>query len=111
MLTTALIALAILAGCSESVVYPTIPSSVSIRQTGDFVAGQDFDASKFEVKVTYLSGASEVLENAALELWGSVADGVTAGDQVYVKVDERFGYEAVIRSIDSSNEEEELRKY
>ena len=86
LLTTALIALAILAGCSESVVYPTIPSSVSIRQTGDFVAGQDFDASKFEVKVTYLSGASEVLENAALELWGSVADGVTAGDQVYVNV-------------------------
>ncbi len=94
LLTTALIALAILAGCSESVVYPTIPSAVSIRQTGDFVAGQDFDASKFEVKVTYLSGASEVLENAALELWGSAADGVTAGDQVYVNVGKNIdGYD------------------
>lgn len=94
LLTTALIALAILAGCSESVVYPTIPSAVSIRQTGDFVAGQDFDASKFEVKVTYLSGASEVLENAALELWGSADDGVTAGDQVYVNVGKNIdGYD------------------
>ena len=42
---------------------------------------------------------------------GKALMGHKVGDQVYVKVDERFGYEAVIRSIDSSNEEEELRKY
>ena len=42
---------------------------------------------------------------------GKALMGHKVGDQVYVKVDERFGYEAVIRSIDSSGEEEELRKY
>ena len=39
--------------------------------------------------------------------------GHKVGDTVYVKVDDRFGYEAVIRAIDSSSEgeEEDLRKY
>lgn len=44
---------------------------------------------------------------------GKALMGHKVGDTVYVKVDDRFGYEAVIRAIDSSSEEEEedLRKY
>ena len=44
---------------------------------------------------------------------GKALMGHKVGDKVYVKVDERFGYEAEIRYIDSSGEgeEEDLRKY
>ena len=44
---------------------------------------------------------------------GKALMGHKVGDKVYVKVDDRFGYEAVIRAIDSSSEgeEEDLRKY
>ena len=44
---------------------------------------------------------------------GKALMGHKVGDKVYVKVDDRFGYEAEIRSIDSSGEgeEEDLRKY
>ena len=44
---------------------------------------------------------------------GKALMGHKVGDTVYVKVDDRFGYEAVIRAIDSSSEgeEEDLRKY
>ena len=42
---------------------------------------------------------------------GKALMGHKVGDQVYVKVDERFRYEPVIRSNDSFNEEEELRKF
>ena len=44
---------------------------------------------------------------------GKALMGHKVGDKVYVKVDDRFGYEAEIRYIDSSGEgeEEDLRKY
>ena len=44
---------------------------------------------------------------------GKALMGHKVGDTVYVKVDDRFGYEAVILAIDSSSEgeEEDLRKY
>lgn len=38
---------------------------------------------------------------------GKALVGHKAGDKVYVKVDDSFGYEAEIRSIDSSTEEQE----
>lgn len=44
---------------------------------------------------------------------GKAIKGHKTGDKVFVKVDERFGYEAEIRSIDKSAEEEEdsIRKF
>lgn len=44
---------------------------------------------------------------------GKAIRGRKAGDRVYIKVNDRFGYEAEIRSIDKSAEEEEevLRSY
>ena len=44
---------------------------------------------------------------------GKAIRGRKAGDRVYVKVNDRFGYEAEIRSIDKTAEEEEdvLRSY
>lgn len=44
---------------------------------------------------------------------GKALMGHKVGDKVYVKVDEKFGYEAEIQAIDSSSEgeEEDLRKY
>jgi transcription elongation factor GreA len=44
---------------------------------------------------------------------GKALKGHKTGDKVYVKVDDRFGYEVEIRSIDKSAEDEEdsIRKY
>ena len=44
---------------------------------------------------------------------GKAIKGHKTGDKVFVKVDERFGYEVEIRSIDKSAEEEEdsIRKF
>lgn len=44
---------------------------------------------------------------------GKAIRGKKAGDRVYIKVNDRFGYEAEIRSIDKTAEEEEevLRSY
>ena len=88
LLSALLIAVAVLAGCSESIVYPAVPSSVVVKQTGDFVAGQDFDASKFQVIVTYFNGSTSTLDDVAVYLIedGTGNDGVTVGDQVYVNV-------------------------
>lgn len=88
LLSALLIAVAVLAGCSESIVYPAVPSSVVVKQTGDFVAGQDFDASKFQVIVTYFNGSTSTLDDVAVYLIedGTENDGVTVGDQVYVNV-------------------------
>ena len=44
---------------------------------------------------------------------GKALKGRKVGDKIYVKVSETFGYEAEVRAIDKSAEEEEesLRKY
>ena len=87
LLSALLIAVAVLAGCSEGVVYPAVPSSVVVKQTGDFVAGQDFDASKFQVVVTYFNGTTSTLKDVAVNLLeDGTANGVTVGDKVYVNV-------------------------
>ncbi len=87
LLSALLIAVAVLAGCSEGVVYPAVPSSVVVKQTGDFVAGQDFDASKFQVVVTYFNGTTSTLKDVAVDLLEEeTANGVTVGDKVYVNV-------------------------
>ena len=87
LLSVALIVVAILAGCSNDSVYPAFPQSATITQTGDFMLGQEFDSSKFQVVVTYLDGSVKTLNNAVLTFTdGTPADGVTAGDKVSISV-------------------------
>ena len=87
LLFVALIVVAILAGCSNDSVYPAFPQSATITQTGDFMLGQEFDSSKFQVVVTYLDGSVKTLNNAVLTFTdGTPADGVTAGDKVSISV-------------------------
>ena len=52
----AIMALAMFVGCDNAPVFPDMPTSVKsgyILQTGDFLTGQAFDPSKFDVYVTY----------------------------------------------------------
>ena len=43
---------AVLAGCSDAVVYPEFPTGGFITQKGDFLEGQKLDSTKFEVTAT-----------------------------------------------------------
>ena len=73
-ISVALIVLAVLAGCAQQSPYPHVKKKKKIRQVGDFVEGQSFDSSKFEVDVTYLDGTTETLKNTALSVSGNGAD-------------------------------------
>ena len=96
LLSVALIVVAILAGCSNDSVYPAFPQSATITQTGDFMLGQEFDSSKFQVVVTYLDGSVKTLNNAVLTFTdGTQADGVTAGDKVSISVGTDYNGKAV----------------
>ena len=58
-LTSALVVMAILAGCSDTVAITGLPQNVksgTINQIGDFLAGQAFDPKKFTVDITYDNG-------------------------------------------------------
>ena len=58
-LTAALIVVAILAGCSDTVAITGLPQNVksgTINQIGDFLTGQTFDPKKFTVDITYDNG-------------------------------------------------------
>lgn len=58
-LTSALIVMAILAGCSDTVAITGLPQNVksgTINQIGDFLTGQTFDPKKFTVDITYDNG-------------------------------------------------------
>ena len=66
-LTAALIVVAILAGCSDSVAITGLPQSVKsgkIIQTGDFLDGQAFDPQKFSVEITYDNGTIAPADSA-----------------------------------------------
>ena len=67
LLTIGLVLLALIAGCSNEVVYPQFPTGGFVRQTGDFLTGQSFDSSKFEVVATYLGGGQKVIKGAAVK--------------------------------------------
>ena len=64
---SALMALAMFVGCDNAPVYPAFPTQAFIRQTGDFLAGQEFDASKFEVVAKYLDGSTQTLAGVAVK--------------------------------------------
>ena len=87
-ISVALIVLAVFAGCTPQSNYPAFPQSVVLTQKGDFIKGQDFDASKFEVVVTYLDGSKETLKDAALTYVDKKdgTAGVSADDTVSINV-------------------------
>lgn len=62
----AVMALAMFVGCDNAPVYPSFPTSGYVAQIGDFVEGQSFDASKFQVIATYLDGSKKVIEDASV---------------------------------------------
>ena len=78
----ALMALAMFVGCDNAPVYPSFPTQAYIRPTGDFLEGQDFDASKFEVVATYLDGSSRTLSGVAISYTDDGDDGMSIGDTV-----------------------------
>ena len=59
-------ALAMFVGCDNAPVYPSFPTGGYVAQIGDFVEGQSFDASKFQVIATYLDGSKKVIEDASV---------------------------------------------
>ncbi len=98
LLSAALIVVAILAGCTAEGAYPAFPQSVLLTQKGDFIKGQDFDASKFEVLVTYLDGSSRVVKDAILTTGVDTTKGVQGGESVSVNVGTDYNGEAVTYS-------------
>ena len=86
LLSAALIVVAILAGCSNQSMYPKFPVAALIRQTGDIVKGQAFDASKFEVVVNYLDNTTQTISGAGIQYTDAKSDGMTADDTLTVSV-------------------------
>ena len=58
---------AVLAGCSDAVVYPEFPTGGFITQKGDFLEGQKLDSTKFEVTATYTNGATKTLTGVSIQ--------------------------------------------
>ena len=84
-LTAALIVVAILAGCSDSVAITGLPQSVKsgkIIQTGDFLTGQLFDPQKFSVEITYDNGTIAPADSAVSVRLVDEDDTADAGDRV-----------------------------
>ena len=67
----AVMALAMFVGCDNAPVYPSFPTGGYVAQIGDFVEGQSFDASKFQVIATYLDGSQKTVKDGPLMLQNS----------------------------------------
>ena len=82
----ALMALAMFVGCDNAPVFPDMPTSVKsgyILQTGDFLTGQAFDPSKFDVYVTYDNSDTPVLvETTAVRMEAESDTTANSGDKV-----------------------------
>lgn len=90
---SALLVLALFAGCEQAQLnLPKKVVSAEIIQTGDFLAGQDFDPTKFEVRVIYddssetrLNGGNVVTLDSGTEVVLTSTVSATAG----IGVDEK----------------------
>lgn len=82
MISCILIALVVIAGCSNQSPFPKVASDISVKQIDDFLVGQLFDASKFEVKITYLDGSVGTDEAALISLDETSKGVVNAGSTV-----------------------------
>ena len=83
-LTSALIVMAILAGCSDTVAITGLPQNVksgTINQIGDFLTGQTFDPKKFTVDITYDNG-QVITDDGSVTVQLEAGDTVTKGAKV-----------------------------
>ena len=73
---------------------------------------EDDETERYKIVTTVRGNSLKGLISIDSPL-GKALLGRKAGDKVYVKVDDRFGYEVEIRAIDTSTEgeEETLRSY
>ena len=60
------------------------PTMATITQTGSFVYGQQFDASKFSVEVTYEDGSVSTISGSGIVTLDSTSSWVKDGDKVNV---------------------------
>ena len=74
---------AVLAGCSDAVVYPEFPTGGFITQKGDFLEGQKLDSTKFEVTATYTNGATKTLTGVSIQDDNGTA---TNGEDIWATV-------------------------
>ncbi len=85
---------------------------VGINDTVVVYIPEDDETETYKIVTTVRGNSLKGLISIDSPL-GKALVGHKAGDRVYVKVDDRFGYEVEIRSIDSSTEgeEESLRSF
>ena len=97
-LTSALVVMAILAGCSDTVAITGLPQNVksgTINQIGDFLTGQAFDPKKFTVDITYDNGqviTDDGSVTVQLDNGTTVAKGSTVSANLGQNVD---GYDVI----------------
>ena len=85
-MTIGLALVLVLAGCTNEVSQPSFPVSGYVSQIGDFLEGQAFDASKFQVIVKYLDGSTDVVEGASVLHDDKTNDGMSSDDTVYANI-------------------------
>lgn len=85
---------------------------VGLNDTVEVYIPEDDETERYKIVTTVRGNSLKGLISIDSPL-GKALLGHKAGDKVYVKVDERFGYEVEIRAIDTSTEgeEETLRSY
>ena len=85
---------------------------VGLGDTVEVYIPDDDETERYKLVTTVRGNSLQGLISIDSPL-GKAIRGRKAGDKVYVKVNDRFGYDVEIRSIDKSTEEEEdkLRSY
>ncbi len=85
---------------------------VGLGDTVEVYIPDDDETERYKLVTTVRGNSLQGLISIDSPL-GKAIRGRKAGDKVYVKVDDRFGYDVEIRSIDKTTEEEEdkLRSY
>ena len=85
---------------------------VGLADTVEVYIPDDDETERYKLVTTVRGNSLQGLISIDSPL-GKAIRGRKAGDKVYVKVDDRFGYDVEIRSIDKTTEEDEdkLRSY
>lgn len=88
------------------------PDEVGLGDTVEVYVPDDDETERYKLVTTVRGNSLQGLISIDSPL-GKAIRGHKTGDKVYVKVDDRFGYEVEIRSIDKTTGEEEdkLRSY
>ena len=88
------------------------PDEVGIGDRVELYIPEDDETETYKLVTTVRGNSLKGLISIDSPLWKALR-GRKIGDKIYVRVNEAYGYEAEIRAIDKSAEEEEesLRKY